>query len=455
MELFDRILASAVNLAWGFPLILLLVGGGSILLAYSRFIPFLGLPHAVQILRGKYDRADDPGQITHLQALSTALAATVGMGNIGGVAIAITQGGPGALFWMWIAALVGMATKFFCCTLAVMYRGKDSAGTIQGGPMYYMEVGLGPRFKPLAVFFSLCGTVGCLALFQANQLAEVVESNYGVSRSATGLVAALLVAIVILGGVTRIARVATALVPSMCLLYLVAVLYILWLNLDSVPHVFVQIFHDAFTGTAAAGAATGIGVLAVIQTGIKRAAFSNEAGIGTAPMAHGAARTKEPVREGLVAMMGPAVDTLVICTMTALVVLVSGHWQDATRIQGVALTAQAFNAAMGDAGRFLLTLIVLCFALSTMFGYSYYGKKCFSYLFGVERSRAYDWFYLATIWVGSIWTAAMVVNLIDTAFALMAFPNMLAVLMLSPRVMAATRSYLSRRKSAVDSNPRR
>lgn len=453
MEFFDRTLAAAVDLAWGLPLLILLVCGGAILLAYSRFLPFLGLPHAIQILRGKYDHADDPGQITHLQALSTALAATVGMGNIGGVAIAITQGGPGALFWMWVTAIVGMATKFFCCTLAVMYRGRDSAGTIQGGPMYYMELGLGRRFKPMAVFFSLCGMIGCLALFQANQLAEVLESNHGVSRSMTGMVAMLLVGGVILGGVTRIARVATALVPSMCLLYLLAVGFILWLNLDSVPAVFSQIFHDAFTGTAAAGGAAGIGLMAVIQTGIKRAAFSNEAGIGTAPMAHGAARTKEPVREGLVAMMGPAVDTLVICTLTAVAVLVSGHWREASGIQGVALTSQAFAAAMGEPGKYLLTVIVVCFALSTMFGYSYYGRKCFSYLFGVEHARAYDLFYLATIWIGAAWTAAMVVNLIDTAFALMAFPNMLAVLILSPKVMAATRDYFRRRRATERANP--
>ncbi|GAB4129170.1 MAG: sodium:alanine symporter family protein [Acidobacteriota bacterium] len=449
MEMLDRMLAVAVDLAWGLPLLVLLVGGGAVLLVYSRFLPFFGLPHAIEILRGKYDRPDDPGQITHLQALSTALAATVGMGNIGGVAIAITQGGPGALFWMWIAAVVGMATKFFSCTLAVMYRGRDSLGVIQGGPMYFIEVGLGPRFKPLAVFFSLCGMVGCLALFQANQMAEVLESSHGLSRSLTGVCAMVLVGVVIVGGVTRIARVASALVPAMCGLYLLSALYILWYHRAGVPAVFQQIFHDAFTGTAAAGAAAGIGLMAVIQTGIKRAAFSNEAGIGTAPMAHGAARTTEPVREGLVAMMGPAVDTLLICTLTALIVLVSGHWRDAEGIQGVTLTAQAFETALGGLGRPLLTGIVICFALSTMFGYSYYGKKCFSYLFGAERSRLYDWFYLATIWVGSLWTARMVVNLIDTAFALMAFPNMLAVLLLSPRVMAAARDYYARRTAAA------
>lgn len=453
MEILDQVLAVAVDWAWGPPLLLLLVGGGTLLLVYSRFLPFAGLPHALEILRGRYDRPDDPGQITHLQALSTALAATVGMGNIGGVAIAITQGGPGALFWMWVAAVVGMATKFFSCTLAVMFRGRDSLGVLQGGPMYYMQVGLGPRFKPLAMFFSVCGMVGCLALFQANQLAEVLESSHNLGRAWTGAAAMLLVAVVILGGVTRIARVATALVPAMCVLYLAAALFIVASNLEAVPGVFAHIFHDAFTGTAAVGGAAGIGLMAVIQTGIKRAAFSNEAGIGTAPMAHGAARTKEPVREGLVAMMGPAVDTLLICTLTAIVVLVSGHWRDAVQLQGVTLTAQAFETAMGSPGRFLLTAIVICFALSTMFGYSYYGRKCFSFLFGAEHAKFYDWFYLATIWIGSLWTARMVVNLIDTAFALMAFPNMLAVLMLAPKVVAATRDYFSRTHLVVNSNP--
>lgn len=444
MEWIERFFAVAVGYAWGMPLLVLLVGGGTSLLIYSRFLPFSRLGHSLQILRGRYDQAEDPGEISQFQAVSTALAATVGMGNIGGVAIALTQGGPGALFWMWVAAVVGMATKFFSCTLAVMFRGSDDLGRIQGGPMYYIEHGLGKRFKPLAVFFSVCGMIGCLALFQANQVAEVLQSSHGIDRSVTGLAAMAIVSIVILGGVRRIARVAGALVPAMCLLYLGGALYIVFAHLEQLPTVFLQIFHDAFTGTAAAGGVAGIGFIAVLQTGVKRAAFSNEAGIGTAPMAHGAARTREPVREGLVAMIEPVIDTLLVCSLTGFVLLASGHWQEAGTIQGVALTALAFEEAMGPGGRVLLTVIVVCFGVSTMFGYSYYGKKCFSYLFGAGRSRFYDWFYLGSLWVGAVWSAGLVVNLIDTAFALMAFPNMLAVLLLSPRVLAAAREYFAR-----------
>ncbi|HLV00936.1 MAG TPA: sodium:alanine symporter family protein [Acidobacteriota bacterium] len=447
MERLNRFFSIAVDYAWGPPLIFLLIGGGLFFLVYSRFLPFFLLGHSIDILRGKYDRPDDPGDISHFQALSTALAATIGLGNIGGVAIAITQGGPGAVFWMWVAAVVGMATKFFTCTLAVMYRGRDSLGQVQGGPMYYIEVGLGPKYRFLAIFFSICGMIGCLAMFQANQLAEILTASYEVSAPLTGIATVLLVAIVILGGLKRIANVASRMVPAMCLLYLMTALYIVGVHSDRVLTIFYQIFHDAFTGTAAAGGAAGIGFLTVVQTGIKRAVFSNEAGIGTAPMAHGAAKTTEPVREGLVAMWGPLADTIIVCSLTAFIILAAADWRAAEGIQGVALTLQAFENSLGSAGKFLLVIIVASFGLSTMFGYSYYGKKCFSYLFGAHRSKVYDYFYLIMLYVGAVWTAGMVVNMLDTAFALMAFPNMIAALLLAPRVMGAARDYLSRHGS--------
>ena len=445
MQTLDSILSVAVDYAWGTPLLILLLGGGALLTLYSRFLPFSGTRHALEILQGKFDREGDPGDISHFQALSTALSATIGMGNIGGVAIAITQGGPGAVFWMWMAALVGMATKFFSCTLAVLYRGTDSQGNIQGGPMYYMEQGLGRKFRFLAIFFSICGTIGCLALFQANQVAEILKDAYGVQSWLTGLVLTVLVAVVILGGVKRIAKVASRLVPLMCFLYLLTSLYVVIVHYPLIPQIFAQIVGDAFTGTAAAGGMAGISVMTVIQTGIKRAAFSNEAGIGTAAMAHGAAKTTEPVREGLVAMIGPFIDTIVVCSLTAFVILSSGNWQ-VEGIQGVSLTTQAFEAAMGDFGKVALVVIVLLFGISTMFGYSYYGKKSFSYLFGAENSRIYELFYLAMLFVGAVWSAGMVVNLVDTAFAMMALPNMLAVLLLAPKVMEATRDYFFRHR---------
>ena len=442
-ERLDHILSVAVDYAWGTPLLILLVGGGFLLTLYSRLLPFVGVRHAVEILRGKYDREGDPGDISHFQALSTHLAATVGLGNIGGVAIAITQGGPGAVFWMWVSALVGMGTKFFTCTLAVMYRGEDSLGRIQGGPMYYIEMGLGKRFKFLAVFFSICGMIGCLALFQANQVAEILAQNYAIERWQTGLGASFLVGVVVLGGVKRIARVASRLVPAMCSVYLLASAVVVVSHYSLIPQIFTQIFHDAFTGTAAAGGVAGISFMTVVQTGIKRAAFSNEAGTGTAPMAHGAAKTTEPVREGLVAMMGPFIDTIVVCSLTAFVILSTGNWR-IQGIQGVSLTSQAFEASMGDWGKLVLVVVVLLFGITTMFGYSYYGKKCFSYLFGAEWGRIYDVFYLIMLFMGAVWSASMVVNLVDTAFALMALPNMIAALMLAPRVMAAARDYFAR-----------
>ena len=418
------------------------MGGGFVLTLYSRFLPFRGVHHAMQIVQGKFDSKEDPGDISHFQALSTHLSSTVGMGNIGGVAIAITQGGPGAVLWMWLAAVVGMATKFFTCTLSVMYRGKDSLGHVQGGPMYYIEEGLGKKFRFLAIFFSVCGTVGCLAMFQTNQLAEILVEAYDIKPWISGLVATFLGAVVVMGGLERIAQVATRLVPTMCLLYLGGGAFVIISNYTLISTIFGQIFHDAFNGTAAAGGVAGISFSAVLQTGIKRAAFSNEAGIGTAPMAHGAAKTSEPVREGLVAMIGPFIDTIVMCSLTAFVILASGNWR-VQGVKGVSLTTQAFETSMGDIGKFMLVLIVTLFGLSTMFGYSYYGKKCFNYLFGAEYGRLYDCFFLIMLFVGAVWSARMVINLLDTAFALMALPNMIAALLLAPRVMRKTRAYFS------------
>ncbi|MCP4899493.1 MAG: alanine:cation symporter family protein [bacterium] len=443
METIDNLLQQAVALAWGPPLVILLMGGGLFLTIASRGLPIFGLKHAYHILRGKFDRPDDPGDINHFQALSTALSSTIGLGNIGGVAIAITQGGPGAIFWMWLAAFVGMATKFFTCTLAVMYRGPDSSGHIQGGPMYYIEHGLGRRFKPLAMMFAFCGMVGCLPIFQTNQIAAIVHQAVSVPKWATGVVCTVIAIVVIIGGVKRIALVASRLVPMMCLLYLFCASIIAFRNFHLIPTVFGQIFHDAFSGTAALGGAEGIAFATVIATGVKRAAFSNEAGIGTAPMAHGAARTTEPVREGLVAMIGPFIDTIVVCTLTAFIILSSGLWQT-SGIEGVTLTLQAFEAGLGTAGASVLVLMVVLFGMSTVFGYAYYAKKCFSYLFGVHNARYYEVFYLVSLMGGAVWSAAAVVNLIDCAFALMAIPNVIATLLLAPKVIGATRDYLER-----------
>lgn len=444
----ENLMSAFSGFMWGTPLIILLVGGGFYFTIYSRFIPFRYFPHAIQILRGKYDNDDDPGQISHFEALSSALASTVGMGNIGGVALAIHTGGPGALFWMWVSAIIGMATKYFTCTLSIMYRGKDDTGEVQGGPMYVIEEGLGKAYRPLAILFSVAGLIGCLVLFQANQLAQIIRDllykpnalfleNPMMGDAITGIVAAGIVSLVIFGGIKRIGKVASRMVPIMVLIYLMAALAILGKHFSDIPMIFSSIFQDAFTGDAVLGGALG----SIIIVGIKRAAFSNEAGIGTEVMAHGAARTKEPVREGLVAMMGPFIDTIVVCSITAFVILASGV--DFQGDNGVTLTVMAFKKELGLLGEIILVIAVLSFSLSTMFGYSYYGRKCTSYLFGTKAKPIYNYFYVSTIVLASIISIDIAINLIDGMFALMAIPTMVSALLLSPKVMKETRRYFS------------
>lgn len=453
MEFIRQALSLAVSWVWGPPLLILLLGGGLYLTVKSRGLPFFGARHAVDLLRGRAGSSQGPGHLSHFQALSTALSSTIGLGNIGGVAIAITQGGPGAVFWMWIAALVGMGTKFFTCTLAVMYRKRNPDGELQGGPMYTIELGLGKRFRPLGLFFASCGLVGCLGIFQSNQVAGILQQTYDVPPVLTGGIAALLVAMVSLGGVERIGNFTSRLVPAMCLVYLAAAIAVVVTRFEMVPVVFGQIFHDAWNGTAAAGGAAGIAWTQVVRTGIKRAAFSNEAGLGTAPLAHGAARTSEPVREGLVAMLGPFIDTIIVCTITAFVILSTGLWRQAEGVEGVTLTVRAFEMSLGSPGRLLLVLSALLFGLSTMVANAYYGRKCFSYLTSGRGIGAYNLFYLTMLFLGAVWSVGAVIDLVDTAYALMAVPNMIATLILAPKVMHATRDYFRRLDLAASVGP--
>ena len=377
--------------------------------------------------------------------VTTALSATVGVGNIAGVAVAITQGGPGAVFWMWVTAVVGMATKFMTCTLSLLYRKNDENGIPQGGPMYYIEAGLGKKWRWLAFMFAGCGLIGCLPMFQVNQLAEILDKGHGITPLHTGVVTAVIVGIVVLGGIKRIGQVTARLVPAMCAFYLLGCLYVIMTKFSMIPEIFLRIVSDAFTGTAAIGGAEGIAVSVVATTGVKRAVFSNEAGVGTAAMAHGAAKTKEPVREGLVAMVGPFIDTIIVCSMTAFVILSSGNWQT-KGVSGISLTSEAFTQAMGPAGQWLVTIAIILFSISTMFGYAYYGRKCANYLVGKKWGRLYDPFYIGALVLGAVWSIDTIINMLDTAFALMAFPNMLATLLLSPKVMKATRDYFKRYK---------
>ncbi|XWN36691.1 MAG: alanine/glycine:cation symporter family protein [Balneola sp.] len=436
---------------WGTPLVVLLVGGGLFFLIYSRFIPYRYFFHSINILRGKYDDPNDPGDISHFEALASALAATVGLGNISGVAVAIAVGGPGAVFWMWISAIVGMATKFFTCTLSIMYRGKDTNGDIQGGTMYMIMEGLGKKWKPLAVLFAVAGLFGPLPIFQANQVTQIVRdfvlipngladaANHFNTDLISGIVILSIVSLVIFGGIKRVGKVASKMVPAMVVIYVSCVLVIIGLNIEVLGSTFSLIFTDAFTANSAMGGALG----ALIVTGVRRAAFSNEAGIGTATLAHGAAKTKEPVREGLVAMMGPFIDTIVVCTMTALAILVTGVWQSGDD-NGITLTASAFEAALGPYGVYLLIFCVLIFGFSSLFTYSYYSTKCLGFLIGADKQKYFNFFYAAAIIFGSVATINAVLNFTDGMFALMAIPTMTVAILLSPKVMAAARDYFGR-----------
>lgn len=415
---------------------------------YSGFIPFVGFRHAMKVVGGKYDDPNAAGDITSLQALSSAVAATVGLGNISGVALAIGMGGPGAIFWMWVSAFVGMATKFFTCTLAIMYRGKDSSGHVQGGPMYVIEEGMGKKWKFLSVIFCVAGILGLLVIFQANQLTAVFREvmlapnglDYGMpTRWLIGIVMMVLVALVILGGIQRIAKVASRLVPFMVTVYFISVVIIISKNFGDVPEMLWLILSDAFTGDAVLGGAVG----QIIIIGARRAAFSNEAGIGTAPMVHGASKTSEPVREGLIAMLGPFIDTIVVCTLTALAILLTGVWKSGEQ-DGVLLTLSAFEQGLPGIGKYLLMISVLVFALSTMFTYSYYGHKCFNYLFGADKANYYNYFYLATLVGGAVTSLSVVMSFVDAMYAIMAFPTMISAIYLSPKVKAASKDYFER-----------
>ncbi len=449
------------------PILFLLILGGIFFFVYSRFIHYKHFFHSIAILKGKFHNPNDPGQISPYEALSTALASTVGMGNIAGVAAAISIGGPGALFWMWVTAFVGMSTNFFTSTLSVMYRGKDSAGVIQGGPMYVIREALGKPWQPLAILFCLCAMIGCLPIFQANQLTQaiidigfdtsslrnssfqLVGMEIGTLKLAIGIILTIISGIVIIGGIQRIGVWAGKTVPLMIVIYFFSVVAILVVNIEQVPHYLWLIITDAFTATNYHGSPALGGILGgLIVTGVRRASFSNEAGIGTAPMALGASQSTEPIREGLVSMLSPAIDTLLVCTLTALAILVTGVWDvEGTRGLGVTLTANAFNEALPGVGKYLLLICAFFFAITSLFSYSYYGNKALAFLIGVKSAKYYDYFYLATIVFGAIVSMDLVINIIDIAYALMAIPTMVSGFILAPKVLAEAKSYFSRMKA--------
>ena len=439
---------------WGVPLMVLLVGTGVYLTVRMRLVQFRGFAHAIRVLRGGYDSEGDKGEISHFQALSAALSATIGTGNIVGVAAAILAGGPGAAFWMWVTALVGMATKFTSCTLAVHFRRIDEHGEAHGGPMHFIELGMGRRFKWLAVlfaFFTVTASFGIGNMFQINNCAVSLNALVRPGSEPTpgfsllvGVVVAVLVACVILGGIKRIGRFASELVPVMCFIYVAGALYVLIRNAPAIPGAFNTIFYHAFhKPEALAGGLLGT----VIRSGVARGLFSNEAGMGSAAMMFGAARTKEPVREGLVAMLGPFVDTIVICTMTALVIVTTGAYEVCS-IKGE-LTGRAFELGMGHPiGARIVSVGVILFSFSTLVSWSYYGDRAADYLFGRRAVLPYRLIYIWFVVLGAVVSIGTIIDFCDAMNGLMAVPNLVALIVLSPLVAKLTRDYFKRMRSA-------
>jgi len=455
LQSIEDLLNTWADAMWSTPLVVLLVGGGVYFMIYSRFQPYRYFGHAIDLLRGKHSNPNDPGHIPHAQALSTALSGTLGLGNIAGVAIAISMGGPGAVFWMWVTAIVGVSTKFYTASLAVMFRGRDADGTLHGGPMYVITEGMGKRWYPLAVLFAVACTIGALPLFQANQfiqlLRDVVAIPAGMATAddhfafdlVSSSIVAVLVGAVIIGRIERIGRITVRLVPGMVLLYLYMTGTVLFTFADEIPATLWLILTDAFTGHAVAGGSIG----SVILIGVRRGAFSNEAGIGTESMAHGAAKTQQPIREGIVAMVGPVVDTLIVCTCTALIILLTGVWQTAEGVEGVTLTAKAIEQVFPNTGIYLLLLMVGLLSFSTMVTMWFYGAKCTGFLLGSQRQHYYTPVYLALLLVGAVVSMDIVNGLILGTYATMAIPTMISALYLSPKVNQAAKRYFKELRS--------
>ena len=451
MELINDLLSSILPYTeW--PMFLLLIGGGLFLMVYSKFVPFRFFGHAIAITAGKYDDKDAKGDVSSFQALSAAVAATVGLGNISGVAIAIHDGGPGVVFWIWVTAIIGMGIKFYSCSLAIMFRTTDADGKLQGGPMYYITKGLGEKWKPLAIFFCICGLFGFLGVFTANQFTETFmmvvkpEENIYVMDTVNwkwtiGLVLAVITSFVIFGGLSKIAKVASAIVPFMVFIYLIAVIVVMALNSEKVLPSLQLIFTEAWNfNTIVTGGFWGLVII-----GVRRAMFSNEAGLGSAPMYHGQSKTDNPIKEGLVAMLGPFIDTIMVCTFTAIVIILSGAYTE--DVSGILMTLEAFERTLFGYGDSLLMLIVTAFALSTLFTYSYYGVKSLSFLTNPKIGKLYNVYFVIMIIFAAVASLELVKNLIDLSYALMVIPNMIAVLLLAPKVNVAAAAYFKKLKN--------
>ena len=451
LHFIDSIIVKYNEYVGGYLLLIMLVPTGIYFAIKFNFLHITKLSHAIKVISGKYDKKEDTGDINHFRALTTALSATIGTGNIVGVALAIYFGGPGAVFWMWVTGFLGMILKFVECTLSFKFRKIHKDGSISGGPMYYMEMGLkekfGPFAKVIAVIFAaatiLC-SIGTGNMAQSNSISDVLRSNYSIPTWQTGLILSSFVLLVIVGGIKRIAEVTSKLVPFMAFLYFASAITVIMIFYNKIPDAFFLILNSAFTGTAAYGGFIGSSFIITLRFGVARGLFSNEAGQGSAAIAHAAAKTKYPVREGLVASVGPLIDTLIICSLTAFTIILTGAWR--TGIKGVGMTVEGFTRGLshigiGAMGPHIVAGGLILFAFSTIISWSYYGTRAAEYLLGSKSIKPYRYVYGIFVFLGSIWGIDIVWHFVDMVITFMTIPNLIAILILSPIVKKEVKKY--------------
>jgi AGCS family alanine or glycine:cation symporter len=447
MDAVENVFSAINGLVWGPPMLILILGVGLFLSLGLKLMPIFKLGAGFRLMWNGRSAAgaESDGEIPPFQALMTALSATVGTGNIAGVATAIFLGGPGALFWMWLTALVGMATKYSEAVLAVRFREVDERGSYVGGPMYYIRNGLGKKWAWMGVLFAIFAAVAGFGIgntVQANSVADVMEATFGLPHWISGVILMVLVGMVLIGGIRRIGQVASALVPLMAVSYLLAGLVVLAINFAEVPAAFGLIFEHAFSPIAAEGGFAGAAVWAAIRFGVARGVFSNEAGLGSAPIAHAAAQTKSPINQGMIAMLGTFIDTIIICTITGLVIITSGVWTSGE--SGAALTSMAFSQALPGVGGYVVAIALAVFAFTTLLGWSFYGERCVEFLFGVKAIVPYRIAWVLAIPVGASINLGLVWLIADTLNAMMALPNLIALALLSPVVFRLTKEHFEK-----------
>ncbi len=445
METIHTIIGAVNGFVWGPVMLILILGTGLYLSVGLRFLPVRLIPEGFRLIWQGRKEGKEEGEISPFNALMTSLSATIGTGNIAGVATAIFMGGPGAMFWMWVAALLGMATKYAEAVLAVNYREQDEEGNHVGGPMFYIKNGLGEKWKWLAVSFALFASIAGFGIgntIQANSVSDVLESSFGIPELYSGIVLAILVGMVIIGGIKRIAHLAGAVVPFMAIAYLLSGLIIMALNITEIPAAIETIVISAFTPTAAMGGFAGASVWAALQFGVARGIFSNEAGLGSAPIAHAAAKTNSAVRQGMVAMMGTFIDTIIICSITGIAIVVTGAYTSGE--SGAALSMLAFSTALPYVGEYVVTIGLVVFAFTTMVGWSFYGEKSVYFLFGQKAIIPFRLLWVLVIPFGSMMDLKFIWLLADTLNAFMAIPNLIAIALLSPVIFKLTKAYFAK-----------